>query len=218
MSLKLVSHYLCPYVQRAIIALSEKQVPFEKEYIDLGDKPDWFVKKSPLGKTPLLIADDAAIFESAVIVEYLEDTQKNPLHPEDALERAQHRAWVEFGSSILSDIAGLYSAKDKAGFDQQIAKIKDKFARLEPVLADGPFFAGEKFSVVDASFGPIFRYFDVFDEIEDFGFFVDLPKVRAWRAALTERPSVMNAVAPQYPAQLRSFLKKRDSYISTKIH
>ena len=73
MSLKLVSHYLCPYVQRAIIALSEKQVPFEKEYIDLGDKPDWFVKKSPLGKTPLLIADDAAIFESAVIVEYLED-------------------------------------------------------------------------------------------------------------------------------------------------
>lgn len=218
MSLKLVSHYLCPYVQRAIIALSEKQVPFEKEYIDLGDKPDWFVKKSPLGKTPLLIADDAAIFESAVIVEYLEDTQKNPLHPADALERAQHRAWVEFGSSVLSDIAGLYSAKDKAGFDQQIAKIKDKFARLEPVLSDGPFFAGEKFSVVDASFGPIFRYFDVFDEIEDFGFFVDLPKVRAWRTALTERPSVMNAVAPQYPAQLRSFLKKRDSYISTKIH
>ncbi|AVX05861.1 glutathione transferase [Maritalea myrionectae] len=218
MSLKLVSHYLCPYVQRAIIALSEKQVPFEKEYIDLGDKPDWFVKKSPLGKTPLLIADDAAIFESAVIVEYLEDTQKNPLHPADALERAQHRAWVEFGSSILSDIAGLYSAKDKVGFDQQIAKIKDKFARLEPVLGDGPFFAGEKFSVVDASFGPIFRYFDVFDEIEDFGFFVDLPKVRAWRTALTERPSVMNAVAPQYPAQLRSFLKKRDSYISTKIH
>ncbi|WP_027834240.1 glutathione S-transferase family protein [Maritalea myrionectae] len=218
MSLKLVSHYLCPYVQRAIIALSEKQVPFEKEYIDLGDKPDWFVKKSPLGKTPLLIADDAAIFESAVIVEYLEDTQKNPLHPADALERAQHRAWVEFGSSILGDIAGLYSAKDKAGFDQQIAKIKDKFARLEPVLGDGPFFAGEKFSVVDASFGPIFRYFDVFDEIEDFGFFVDLPKVRAWRTALTERPSVMNAVAPQYPDQLRSFLKKRDSYISTKIH
>lgn len=218
MSLKLVSHYLCPYVQRAIIALSEKQVPFEKEYIDLGNKPEWFVEKSPLGKTPLLIADNAAIFESAVIVEYLEDTQKNPLHPADALERAQHRAWVEFGSSILSDIAGLYSAKDKAGFDQQIVKIKDKFARLEPVLNEGPFFAGEKFSVVDASFGPIFRYFDVFDEIEDFGFFVDLPKVMAWRTALAERPSVMNAVAPQYPDQLRSFLKQRNSYISTKIH
>lgn len=125
MSLKLVSHYLCPYVQRAIIALSEKQVPFEREYIDLGNKPDWFVKKSPLGKTPLLLADDAAIFESAVIVEYLEDTQQNPLHPRDALERAQHRAWVEYGSSILNDIAGLYSAKDKASFDLHITRIKN---------------------------------------------------------------------------------------------
>ncbi|WP_424983940.1 glutathione S-transferase family protein [Maritalea sp. S77] len=218
MSLKLVSHYLCPYVQRAIIALSEKQVPFEREYIDLGNKPDWFVKKSPLGKTPLLLADDAAIFESAVIVEYLEDTQQNPLHPRDALERAQHRAWVEYGSSILNDIAGLYSAKDKASFDLHVTKIKDKFARLEPILNGGPFFAGDKFSVVDAAFGPIFRYFDVFDVIEDFGFFTGLPKISAWRAALTERPSVMNAVAPEYPTQLRSFLKKRESYISTKIH
>jgi glutathione S-transferase len=218
MSLKLVSHYLCPYVQRAIIALSEKQVPFEREYIDLGNKPDWFVKKSPLGKTPLLLADDAAIFESAVIVEYLEDTQQNPLHPLDALERAQHRAWVEYGSSILNDIAGLYNAKDKASFDLHVTKIKNKFARLEPILNEGPFFAGDKFSVVDASFGPIFRYFDVFDDIEDFGFFAGLPKMSAWRAALTERPSVMNAVAPEYPTQLRSFLKKRESYISTKIN
>ncbi len=176
MSLKLVSHYLCPYVQRAMIALNEKHVPFEKEYIDLSNKPDWFLKQSPLGKTPLLIADDAAIFESAVIVEYLEDTQQNPLHPQNALQKAQHRAWVEFGSSILSEIAGLYSAKDKAAFDQQITRIKGKFARLETVLSDGPFFAGENFSVVDATFGPIFRYFDVFDEIEDFGIFAEVPQ------------------------------------------
>lgn len=218
MSLKLVSHYLCPYVQRAMIALSEKQVAFEREYIDLGNKPDWFLKQSPLGKTPLLIADGAAIFESAVIVEYLEDTQQNPLHPNNALEKAQHRAWVEFGSSILSEIAGLYSAKDKTGFDQQITKIKDKFARLETVLAAGPFFAGEKFSVVDATFAPIFRYFDVFEEIEDFGIFAEVPKVQAWRSALAERPSVINAVSPDYPTQLLAFLKKRDAYLSAKIH
>lgn len=218
MSLKLVSHYLCPYVQRAIIALSEKQVPFEKEYIDLGNKPEWFLKKSPLGKTPLLLADDAAIFESAVIVEYLEDTQQNPLHPKDALARAQHRAWVEFGSTILSDIAGLYSAKTQEVFDQQVEKIKVKFARLEKELTAGPFFAGENFSVVDATFGPIFRYFDVFDQIEDFGFFADVPKLSAWRDALRKRPSVINAVAPEYESQLRAFLQRRDSYISSKIH
>ena len=73
--LKLVSHKLCPYVQRAVIALAEKGVPFERIDVDLANKPDWFLKVSPLGKTPVLLVGDTAIFESAVILEYLEDTQ-----------------------------------------------------------------------------------------------------------------------------------------------
>ncbi len=52
--LTLVSHLLCPYVQRAAIALAEKNVPFERVVIDLADKPDWFIAISPLGKVPLL--------------------------------------------------------------------------------------------------------------------------------------------------------------------
>src|SRR5689334_11332704 len=53
--LKLISHKLCPYVQRAVIALTEKGVPFERIDVDLASKPDWFVKISPLGKTPVLL-------------------------------------------------------------------------------------------------------------------------------------------------------------------
>ncbi len=52
--LELVSHYLCPYVQRAAIALAEKGVPFTRAYVDLADKPAWFTAISPLGKVPLL--------------------------------------------------------------------------------------------------------------------------------------------------------------------
>ncbi|TGU31135.1 glutathione S-transferase family protein, partial [bacterium M00.F.Ca.ET.152.01.1.1] len=52
--LTLVSHHLCPYVQRAAIALAEKAVPFERVNVDLADKPDWFRAISPLGKVPLL--------------------------------------------------------------------------------------------------------------------------------------------------------------------
>ncbi len=65
-------------MQRAVIALTEKGVPFERVYIDLADKPDWFLAISPLGKVPLLQVDDAVIFESAVILEYLEETQPQP--------------------------------------------------------------------------------------------------------------------------------------------
>lgn len=55
--LTLVSHLLCPYVQRAVILLTEKQIPFERIDVDLSNKPDWFLKVSPLGKTPVLLVD-----------------------------------------------------------------------------------------------------------------------------------------------------------------
>lgn len=81
--LTLISHTLCPYVQRAVIALTEKGVPFKRIDIDLANKPDWFKALSPLGKTPVLQVGETAIFESAVILEYLEETQPHPLHPSD---------------------------------------------------------------------------------------------------------------------------------------
>src|SRR3954469_22127783 len=114
--LKLISHKLCPYVQRAVIALTEKGIEFERIHIDLANKPGWFLAISPLGKTPVLQVGDVAIFESAVILEDLEDTQSNPMRPADPVRRAEHRAWIEFASAVLNDIAGFYAAPDQAAF------------------------------------------------------------------------------------------------------
>ena len=182
--LKLISHKLCPYVQRAVIALTEKGVPFERVDIDLDNKPDWFLKISPLGKTPVLVVGDKAIFESAVILEYLEETQPNPLHPKDPLARAEHRAWIEFNSAVLSDIWGLEIATDEATFTAKAKQLEGKLALLEKRLVGTPWFDGENFSLVDAVFGPAFRYFDVIDAIGDFGIFADKPKLVAWRKSL----------------------------------
>src|SRR5579863_7050492 len=167
--LRLISHKLCPYVQRAVIALTEKGVAFERVDIDLANKPDWFLGVSPLGKTPVLLVGDIPIFESAVILEYLEETQAKPLHPADPLRRAEHRGWIEFGSAVLSDIAGLYSAPDEAAFKSKAAQLDARFARLEARLKASPWFDGEAFSLVDAVVAPVFRYFDVCDEVGDFG-------------------------------------------------
>jgi glutathione S-transferase len=213
-ALKLISHKLCPYVQRAVIALTEKGVPFERVDIDLGNKPDWFLKISPLGKTPVLVVGENAIFESAVILEYLEETQAHPLHPSDALRRAEHRAWIEFGSAVLNDIAGFYTAPDKATLDVKAAALQQKFARLETRVAASPWFDGEEFSLVDAVFGPVFRYFDVFDEIADFGILAEKPNIERWRNALSHRASVRSAVSKDYPALLRDFIDRRRSHLS----
>ncbi len=212
--LKLISHKLCPYVQRAVIALTEKGVPFERVDIDLANKPDWFLALSPLGKTPVLLVGDVPIFESAVILEYLEETQPSPLHPADPLRRAEHRGWIEFGSAVLNDIAGFYAAPDQATFNAKTSQLEQRFARLEARVAAAPWFDGENFSLVDAVFGPVFRYFDVFDEIADLGILADKPKLARWRKALAARPSVRAAVSADYPALLRAFIERRNSWLS----
>lgn len=214
--LTLISHHLCPYVQRAVISLAEKSVPFKRIDVDLANKPDWFKALSPLGKTPVLTCGDRAIFESAVILEYLEETQPNPLHPADPSNRAEHRSWIEFGSSVLNDIWGLYVAPDTSTFAQKVQALSAKFAQLEARTdPTGPYFDGEQFSLVDAAFGPVFRYFDVFDAIGDFGILTDKPRISTWRRALSSRPSVKAAVSDDYPQRLSTFLTTRNSHISS---
>jgi len=215
--LTLVSHHLCPYVQRAAIALTEKCVAFQRVDIDLENRPDWFKAISPLGKVPLLKVGDEVIFESAVILEYLEETQPRPLHPSDPLERAKHRAWMEFGSAVLADIWGFYTARESQAFEAKAAALRAKFVRIEAELGAGPYFAGERFSLVDAVFGPVFRYFDVFDRIGHFGMLTDLPKVAAWRAALAARASVVAAVAPDYPARLEAFIAAKNGVLARRL-
>lgn len=215
--LQLVSHDLCPYVQRAIITLLEKDIPHERIYIDLSHKPEWFNRISPLGKVPLLKIDNEVLFESAVICEYLDEITPGSLHPVDALEKAKHRSLIEFGSSILNLIAGFYNAPDKDSFKQKHSDIVAKFVWIESRMYNEPYFAGKSFSLVDAVYGPIFRYFDVFETIVEYSFFSDTPHVRAWRQALQSRSSIQNAVVEDYSQRLLAFLLRRNKYISTLI-
>ena len=194
----LVSHHLCPYVQRAAISLAEKNVEFERSYVDLSNKPDWFLAISPLGKTPVLRVGDSSVFESAVILEYLEETQSNNLHPSDPLKRAEHRSWIEFSSAILNDIAGFYNAKDKDAFEKKIDDLVTKFSRLDERLVGTP-------------------WFDVFDQIGSFVAMEESDNLTAWRQRLSERPSIRDAVPIDYEARLEEFLLRRNSYISRLI-
>ncbi len=212
--LTLISHALCPYVQRAAIVLKEKGVAFERVDVDLANKPDWFLRLSPLGKTPVLSVGGEALFESAVICEYLDETRSPRLHPEDALARARERAWVEFGSAVLGGIAVLYSAADEPALQKAYAALRLRFEQLEAVLGEGPWFAGHRFGLVDAAFGPVFRYFEV---IPPAGLFDGLPHVQAWREVLAGRPSVREAVSSGYAERLRGFLLERGMALSRRL-
>lgn len=221
--LTLVSHSLCPYAQRAAIALAEKAVPFDRLSVDLAKRPDWFVRLSPLGRVPLLRVGapggaETVLFESVVILEYLEETQPHPLHPHDPLARARHRAWIEFGSAILGGIARFYNASNEASLEREAQRLREMFGRIEAELGAGPWFAGRDFSLVDAVYGPIFRYFDTFERIGDFGVLAAFEQLAAWRDRLAARPSIREAVAPDYPQQLMTFIAARGSALSARLN
>jgi glutathione S-transferase len=214
--LVLVSHALCPYVQRAAIVLAEKAVPFERCDVDLANKPAWFTAISPLGKTPVLLVDGEPVFESAVICEYLDEMHAPKLHPADALQRARERGWMAFGSAVLNAISGFYNAADEVALQARVQELRGHFQQIEHVLGDGPYFRGASFSLVDAVFGPVFRYFDTFEAIADFGFFDGLPRVTRWRGALAARASVRGAVPPDHAQRLMAFLRQRRSALAAR--
>ena len=211
----LVSHALCPYVQRAAIVLAEKGVPFERRDVDLAQKPEWFLQVSPLGKTPVLLVDGEAIFESAVICEYLDETELPRLHPVDALARARHRSWMEFGSSVLNAIAALYNAPSEAALEERRRELRRRFEQVEAELGAGPLFAGSRFSMVDATFAPVIRYFEVLDRL-GMDVLRGLPKVTTWREALAPRRSVRAAVDAGYGERLLQFIVDRGSALSRR--
>jgi glutathione S-transferase len=220
--LRLISHKLCPYVQRAVIVATEKKIPFERIDIDLANKPGWFLALSPTGKVPLLEVEgeDArghVIFESAVIAEYLDEVGEGErLLPADPLERARERAWVELGAVALADIYRLYTATDEAGFETERKQIQAKIDRLEKEIA-GPWFSGERFGLVDAAFGPVFRYLDVFDWRLGRPLIERPAKVRAWGGTLAARPSVRAAVAEDYAERLIDFVVSKNSYLGDQL-
>ncbi|MDR7150501.1 glutathione S-transferase [Hydrogenophaga palleronii] len=211
--LTLISHPLCPFVQRAAIVLLEKGVPFDRININLAAKPDWFLNMSPNGKVPLLRVrkqdgTEAVIFESMVICEYLDESQDGaPMYPRDALARARQRGWVEFGTATLADAWQFLNATDRAAADAKQAAFRHRLQQLEAELGSGPYFDGTAFGMVDAVFAPVFRYFDILDPAVSRSIFENLPRVSAWRNALALRRSVIDAVGSDYVERFRSQLR-----------
>ncbi len=206
---KLVSFDVCPYVQRSVITLQEKNVPYEIEYIELGDPPDWFLAASPLGKVPILFVAEEVLFESAVINEYLDETTPGRrLHPEDPLRRARDRAWIEFTSTILIDRNRMQHSVTEEETRERAAGVRSKLTRLEEQFGAGPFFHGEVFSLVDAAIAPLFQRLSwCLDLAPDSGVLEGLPKVAAWSAALLTRESLKRSTVPDIRERYFEYLQ-----------
>ncbi len=217
MDLELVSFKLCPYVQRAVIALKEKQVSYNITYIDLADPPEWFLDISPLGKVPLLKVDGDVLFESAVISEFIDETTEGSLHPEDAFLRAKNRSWIEYASSCLEVLFTLNTSADEDEFNDAVETMREHLGRVEDIIENSPFFNGDSFSLIDAAFAPLFMRLDLLEKLASVTTCENLPKVCAWRDQLMQRGSVQQSVVEEFPMIYKGMLRMKGGVAGSRV-
>jgi glutathione S-transferase len=214
----LVSFKTCPWVQRAAIVLREKNTPFEFRHIESDNRPDWFLAISPHKKVPVLRIDDSvSLFESNAIAEYLDETIAPRLHPEDPVARALNRAWTDYLPTFASDVTRAAYAKTEADYKAALEKIPNAFERLEKALATqnvGPFFNGERFSLVDAAYAPFLQRYNFLDRMVRIGQLERYPRLKAWSDALLARPSVHSFPPDEFEALYRQSVQKRGVWLS----
>ena len=213
----LVSFETCPWVQRAAIALQEKKIKYDIEYIDRDNRPDWFLAISPHSKVPVLRVDDEhSIFESNAIAEYLDEEVALKLHPEDPIKRALNRSWTDFIPTFSGAVSTAAYATGEDDFKQRLEKIAAPFAKLEDALGkrgnDGPYFNGPDFSLVDCAYAPALQRYTFLDWLVPVGIIEDYPLLGAWRDALLARAAVKNSTLPNIEELWRANLIRRDRW------
>jgi glutathione S-transferase len=205
-------------VQRAVIVLRAKDIPFQVTYIDLREKPDWFLKISPHGKVPVLQVDDQPLFESNAIAEYLDEAEAPRLHPEDPIKRARNRAWTDFVPTFAAGLSGIYYASDDGDREARLATARQRLDKLEEAIEtergnDGPYFNGPRLCLVDAAYAPFLQRFLHVEQWLQTGLLEDYPLVAAWAQALVASEAVAGSVAESFFDEFAAGMRRRGFYV-----
>ena len=204
-----------------MILLRAKEVEFETTYINLAEKPDWFLKISPHGKVPVLAVDEDPLFESNAIAEYLDDVVAPRVHPGDAFKRARNRAWTDFVPDFSKGV-NIYYTKTREEFDEKLAGAPKFLQKLEDAIAkergnDGPYFNGPELCLVDAAYAPFLQRLALVEQFVQTGILADFPLIKAWSDALLADDIVIGSVAPSFEEVFFTNLKARGFYVGSLL-
>jgi glutathione S-transferase len=195
MPLRLFNTARSPFGRKVRIILAEKDLAFEEITVDLQNRTPEFNAVSPLGKVPVLVDGETAIFDSTVVVEYLEDAFPNPpMFGVGVRQRLVHRTLDELGDHIADQAVAAFYAKqrgDVPAVEQATTRIHKALTEVERRAAHNAWTA--QFGVGDAAIIGgcgylVLRHGDAMLE--------PYPSLRAWLAVQADRPSVRNTAPP----------------------
>lgn len=213
MKLELVTFKLCPFGQRVQITLLEKQLAFETRFVDLKRLPAWLGALSPHARVPVLRVDGQTVFDSGVINELLDELHGPRMHPRNRLERARHRSWIAYSHELLQAQTAAYAAPSRKVFNRRIDGLRQALVPLEKALTAEPFFSGRTFSLVDATYAPLFLRSRIMEaHCPEFARLVSDP-LASWADALLAYPAVQAAVPNGFERSYRAFIRNKGSWL-----
>ncbi|CAI5654362.1 unnamed protein product [Oreochromis niloticus] len=182
----------CPFAQRARLVLKAKGIKYETINIHLKEKPEWYLKKNPLGQVPTLETPAGeVIYESPITCEYLDEVYpEKKLLPSSPFAKAQQKMMLEHFSKVIPYFykipTGRKNGEDVSGLE---ADLKEKFAKLNACLVNKKtkFFGGDSITMIDYMMWPWFERAEAYQ----FKQFLDgTPELKKWTELMLQDSAV----------------------------
>lgn len=161
--MKLLGSLASPYVRKVRIVMAEKKLEFELVLEDVWSPETTIGLSNPLGKVPCLVMEDGgAMFDSRVIVEYLDTMSPvGKLIPSAGRERASVKCWEALADGLTDAAVLVRLERTKRAADQQseawiarqLDKVSSSLKALSNGLGESPFCVGNHFSLADVAVG-----------------------------------------------------------------
>ena len=156
-SMTLFSDPMCQYSHRVRIVLAEKGVTVDIEDIDPKSVTEEILEANPYGTLPTLVDRDLALYESNVVMEYLDERFPHPpLLPVYPVARAESRLWIyriERDWCVLID--QIKASPDGKKADVARKEFRESLVTIAGIFEEMPYFMSEEFTLVDCCLAPM---------------------------------------------------------------
>ncbi|XP_050429585.1 pyrimidodiazepine synthase-like [Adelges cooleyi] len=193
--LRFYSMRYCPYAQRVQLVLNAKKIPHDPVFINLSDKPEWYLNIFPAGKVPALIYDGKFLSESLHLADFLDEQYPEPpLWKNGPLQKILDKIFIESFGKVTSAFYKLMMTTpelEKSNFNELVESLKP----VEDELAqrDSKYFGGSSPQMIDYMIWPWFERFDSIEPVSK-GLFIfpldKFPKLEKWKNAMVAEEAV----------------------------
>eukprot|EP00698_Gefionella_okellyi_P016239 TRINITY_DN4641_c0_g1_i1.p1 TRINITY_DN4641_c0_g1~~TRINITY_DN4641_c0_g1_i1.p1 ORF type:complete len:235 (-),score=33.98 TRINITY_DN4641_c0_g1_i1:63-767(-) len=193
--LTLLSMSQCPYAQRARLALAVKGIEHHLFNVDLKNKPQWFFDLNPNGQVPTVVYNGEVVYESTIVMEYLDEAFPGlvNLFPDrkEAALRARIRLFQSFVDKKLTDAFYKVMFGQKAPGEEEVNKLNQQFEFMEQRITSDGMLLGLDLSAADLSVYPFVERAINLGALMGYNFNrAQFPRISAWYERLRQNEGI----------------------------